>query len=337
MALREDLSDSNLDFHETLSRLSATSKGNGTERIKDWINNSPNGAEANLQPTNPTTSASTNPYGIQIPPQQAETQVTNEAVATNSDPSAVFVPTLSSQLPVFNITNNHQTPAVQTPKTLAATVVVPAPATVQPTLSQPVPTTTTQATTIQSQVLLHPPPVPINPTLTVPVSHILPNLSAWTFPSVTSNPPTQVSTALPPNQPQRAHYWVVRRYHQYLRYPSLVEEPFTTCLHQSLLPQLLLVRRLNHHLGCLALMLLLFSSLNRTLYNRQVQHVSHYPKLRNYWLQQRRIAYQSGNCPNTTGIPFNGTSGSDSSRALLTLPLYGHYERNITGDNYISF
>ena len=33
------------------------------------------------------------------------------------------------------------------------------------------------------------------------VSHILPNLSAWTFPSVTSNPPTQESTALPPNQP----------------------------------------------------------------------------------------------------------------------------------------
>ena len=51
MELREDLSDSNLDFHETLSRLSATSKGIGTERINEWINNSPSGAEANL-PTN---------------------------------------------------------------------------------------------------------------------------------------------------------------------------------------------------------------------------------------------------------------------------------------------
>ena len=65
MELREDLSDSNLDFRESLSRLSATSKGNGTERINEWINNSPNGAEANL-PTNvvPTTAASTNPFGI---------------------------------------------------------------------------------------------------------------------------------------------------------------------------------------------------------------------------------------------------------------------------------
>ena len=52
MALREDLYDSILDFHETLCRLSATSEGNGTERIHEWINNSPNGTEANLQPTN---------------------------------------------------------------------------------------------------------------------------------------------------------------------------------------------------------------------------------------------------------------------------------------------
>ena len=115
--------------------------------------------------------------------------------------SAAFVPTFSSQLPVFNVTNPHQTSAVQPPNTFAAAVVVPAPATVQSRLPQPDSTTTTQATTIQSQVLPHPPLVPINPTLTVPVSHILPNLSAWTFPSVTSNPSTQVSTALPPNQP----------------------------------------------------------------------------------------------------------------------------------------
>ena len=198
MELREDLSDSNLDFHVTLSRLSATSKGNGTERINEWINNSPNGAEV------PTTAASTNPYRIQITPQQAQiagTQVTNEAVATNFDASAAFLPTFSSQLPVFNVTNPHQTSAVQPPKTFAAAVVVPTPATVQSRLPQPVSTTTTQATTIQSQVLPHPPLVPINPTLTVPVIHIPPNLSAWTFPSVTSNLPTQDSTALLPNQP----------------------------------------------------------------------------------------------------------------------------------------
>ena len=96
MALREDLTGSNLDSYETLSRLSATSKRNGTERINEWINNSPNGTEDNLQPTNeaPTTAASTtNPFGIQIPPQQTQiagTQVTNEAAATNSVPPVLL-------------------------------------------------------------------------------------------------------------------------------------------------------------------------------------------------------------------------------------------------------
>ena len=119
MVVREDLSDSNLDFHETLSRLSAISKGNGTERINEWINNSPKQAFSRL----PTTAASTNPFGIQIPPRQTQlagTQGTNEAVAINSVPSTAFVPTLSAQLPVFNVTNPHQTPAVQRPNTIAA-------------------------------------------------------------------------------------------------------------------------------------------------------------------------------------------------------------------------
>ena len=40
-----------------------------------------------------------------------------------------------------------------------------------------------------------------NPATSVPVSHILPNLSAWTFPTVTTNPPTQLRTPLQTSQP----------------------------------------------------------------------------------------------------------------------------------------
>ena len=74
MALRGDLSDSNLDLHEILSRLSATSTRNGTEHTNEWINNSPNGTVADFQPTNeiPTFAASTNPFGFRIPSQQAQ-------------------------------------------------------------------------------------------------------------------------------------------------------------------------------------------------------------------------------------------------------------------------
>ena len=108
---------------------------------------------------------------VQIPTQQVqrvEDQAANEAVVTNFD-TAALLPTLSVQLPVLNVTTSHQTPSsIQPPNTLAAEVVTPAPVTVQPTLLQPVSTTTTQATTNQNQVLLHPPLVPINPRIQCP-------------------------------------------------------------------------------------------------------------------------------------------------------------------------
>ena len=45
LELRDDLSVLNVDFHDTLSRLSATSHRAETQRIHEWINNSPNVAE----------------------------------------------------------------------------------------------------------------------------------------------------------------------------------------------------------------------------------------------------------------------------------------------------
>ena len=49
MELREDLSESNDDFHERLSRLGASSEGKETARINDWVNNSPSGSETEMQ------------------------------------------------------------------------------------------------------------------------------------------------------------------------------------------------------------------------------------------------------------------------------------------------
>ena len=59
LELREDLSDLHLDFHDTLSRLSAASHMAEVERIHEWINNSPNVVEKNIQSTSetPVTSA----------------------------------------------------------------------------------------------------------------------------------------------------------------------------------------------------------------------------------------------------------------------------------------
>ena len=71
MELRDDMSDSNADFHESLSRLEDSSEGKETARIKDWINNSPSGAEIEMQPSivAQATITSTDNLGVQPTPQ----------------------------------------------------------------------------------------------------------------------------------------------------------------------------------------------------------------------------------------------------------------------------
>ena len=51
MELRKNISEYNVDFHERLSRLSASSEGKEIARINDWVNNSPSGAETDMQPS----------------------------------------------------------------------------------------------------------------------------------------------------------------------------------------------------------------------------------------------------------------------------------------------
>ena len=111
LELREDLSDLNADFHDTLSRLSATSHKAETQRIHQWINNSPNVAEANIQSTSeaPGTSApfgTLNTHTTVPPPQTAENQAITEAVMTTTEVTggliltAIVPQTPTSTLPV---------------------------------------------------------------------------------------------------------------------------------------------------------------------------------------------------------------------------------------------
>ena len=150
MELRDDLSDSNADFRESLSRLGASSEGKETARINDWVNNSPSGAEIEMQPNivAQATKTSTDNFGVQL-----------------------------------------------TPQSLPVNVFASAPVAVQPRIPEVNPTTTTQRATNQNQVSmpLTEPPVLSNPSLTVPVSHILPNMSAWTISTAFNNHSTQPS------------------------------------------------------------------------------------------------------------------------------------------------
>ena len=100
LELREDLSNLNADFQDTLSRLRATSHKAETQRIHEWINNSPNVAETNIQSTSeaPGTSApfgTLNTHTTVPPPQTAENHAITEAVMTTTEVTGGLILTAS--------------------------------------------------------------------------------------------------------------------------------------------------------------------------------------------------------------------------------------------------
>ena len=201
MALREDLSDSNTDFHETLSRLSASSKGKETERISDWINNSPSVAEANAPPpvVATTTSASNNAITITAL-QLVENGIVSQAGIASQDPAAVYVPVTTVPSPPPNITLVQQPAASVSSQSNPMNVIPSVPMTVQPPVPTLNPTITTTGTITTSPAVPPTIPAPFNPIVNVPVSHVIPNLTAWTFPYVPVNPSVQLSRPLPRSQ-----------------------------------------------------------------------------------------------------------------------------------------
>ena len=184
MALRDDLSDSNTDFHETLSRLSASSKGKETERISDWINNSPCVAEANAPPpvAATTTSASNNAVTITASLQVVENGTVSQAVIASQDSAAVYNPVTSDPPPLPNNAPVQQSAASVSPQSNPMNVVSSLPMTVQPPVPTLNPMITTTATIVTSPAVPPTIPTPFNPIVNVPVSHVIPNLTAWTFP-----------------------------------------------------------------------------------------------------------------------------------------------------------
>ena len=202
MALREDLSDSNTDFHETLLRLSASSQSKEPERISDWINNSPNVAPAHAPPTvAQTTSTSNNDVIVAVPPQSVENATVSQAVIARQDLSAVYVPPLSVPPPPSNNTLGQQLVTSVSLQNNPMHVVPSLPMTVQPPLPRLNATITTTATITTSPAVPLRIPAPFNPIVNVPVSHVIPNLTAWTFPHVPVSPSVQVSRPLPQSQP----------------------------------------------------------------------------------------------------------------------------------------
>ena len=154
LELRDDLSDSQPNLEETLSKLSVSSKADETARINDWVNKP---APTVLPAT--TINSVVNPVtGI------ANVHTTTAPVAsTPNKPPKMQLRNNTVPLPTMAATHLPVNP----PVTRTATTNVTAPP-IMPTVM------------VQSQPF------------TVPASHVLPNLSAWTFPTATNNAPATV-------------------------------------------------------------------------------------------------------------------------------------------------
>ena len=204
LELREDLSDLHVDFHDTLSRLSAASRRAETERINEWINNSPNVAKNNIQSTNEdqvksAPNGSLNTYTPVPLPQTVENQAIAEATTTTTGATGGLILTASvpQTLPSTPPVPIVQQVAPPTGSPAGVPAVSVAPLTIPMTGS----TTTTRITNVLNQTTPHLLSMPFNPTVSVPVSHVLPNLSAWTNPPVTTSLPTQPRILLPSSHP----------------------------------------------------------------------------------------------------------------------------------------
>ena len=183
--------------------MSASSRGKETERISDWINNSPSVTEANAPPpvTTATTSASNNAVTSTASLQFVENGTACQAGIASQDPAAVYVQVTSVPPPLPNITLVQQPAASVSPQCNPMNAIPSVPMTVQPPVPTLNPMITTTATITTSPAVPPTIPAPSNPIVNVPVSHVFQNLTAWTFPHVPVIPSVQASRSLPQSQP----------------------------------------------------------------------------------------------------------------------------------------
>ena len=176
LELTDDLSDSQSEFLDTMSQIAALTKADEEVRVSEWVNNSPV-ATAN-DPTN-TGISNTNAVAVTT---VAQNSVNRGAPTTTSSPSTPVVTSVAP--PAGPMINNIPLVTGQ-----GSTIFLPPTGPIQ----VPQSTTASQGTNALSIIATTSAPLvsaasyPIS-TVTVPAIHILPNLSACTFPTGTSTP-----------------------------------------------------------------------------------------------------------------------------------------------------
>ena len=162
LELTEDLSETNADFQEFLSRLSGAGVADGTRRIKDWVDSSPTAIDVVNLTDVVNSVASTTP------------------ITTTSTAEALVPEPMRKPAPAISIepTSVHSFPNVLQRKSANGATPTPPMIVVQ----QPQPTMkVTQASTVNAPVITQSLPK-FTRTYAMPTNHPLPNTTSWTFP-----------------------------------------------------------------------------------------------------------------------------------------------------------
>ena len=200
LELQEDLSEANEDLHETLSQLSGASTVHESQRISEWINNSPvvtinsNQPEAVASTAIATSIATTTAVTTSLAPLGNTARITMELHGTTQALTSVSAPT--TVVPVSTLGPNAVAQTVTS--LIPPEPTVPGPRSSTSAISQQLPIL--QATSTFSHVQQQPLVPPRMPTFTMAVNHILQNSSAWTIPNPTNNP-TPIVTTVPTQAP----------------------------------------------------------------------------------------------------------------------------------------
>ena len=200
LELTDDLSQATDELRETLSQISKHSKQTTSQRVSDWVIevNEPDSVS-----NKPQTSSMEfdNVPGLSKPaviPALTDVVQIRQATPLVRSSANVNIGQRQSQIPIFGISSNSTILRPNsTPPSLAAVNTLPI---VQPrpvnTTSNTVSTMTVPMVNPQSKTLL--PHVQPSVTLVnIPTSHVIPNLSAWTFPAPSSFPTVHATVPQP--------------------------------------------------------------------------------------------------------------------------------------------
>ena len=198
LELTENLSEAPDEFHETLSRISKHSRQTASQRVSNWVN------DVNSEPPQAVTTEANAEAESSNPPVASTTLITEVVQSSYPNQLAALASGLNTfppeqQLNVAAV--NFSMPVIpnSSPPSLAAVIHLPfrhVPSAAAPTTSTTVPLVS-QTPNLPSQTQQPAIPITTQPLLTIPSSHAVPNLSAWTFPTGNSLSITQY-TAPPP-------------------------------------------------------------------------------------------------------------------------------------------